>query len=160
MECRRRRPAGPGARRTSNRDLSHAEANLFRAELAEGLAATGEPERALSTREALGRAERIEEGAAGLAELLRKKGELLLLTGASSATGDAEMCFRQALEAARRQGALAWELRAATSLARLYHRQDQPIRARKALAPVVRRFTEGFRTADLVNANALLRSFR
>jgi predicted ATPase len=138
----------------------HMQANLFRAELAEGLAATGEPERALSTvREALGRAERIEEGWC-LAELLRKKGELLLLTAASSATGDAETCFRQAVEVARRQGALAWELRAATSLARLYHRQDQPIRARKALAPVVRRFTEGFRTADLVSANVLLRSLR
>ena len=64
------------------------------------------------------------------------------------------------MEVARRQGALAWELRAATSLARLCHRQDQPIRARKALAPVVRRFTEGFTTADLVNANVLLRSLR
>jgi predicted ATPase len=138
----------------------HMEANLVRAELAEGLAATGELERALSTvREAIGRAERSEEGWC-LAELRRKEGELLLLTGASSASGDAERCFRQAVEVARRQGALSWELRAATSLARLYHRQDQPIRARKALAPVVRRFTEGFRTADLVNANALLRSLR
>jgi predicted ATPase len=138
----------------------HIQANLFRAELAEGLAAAGQPERALSTmREALGRAERSEEGWC-LAELLRKQGELLLLIGASTATGDAEPCFRQAVEMARRQGALAWELRAATSLARLYHRQDRPTRARKILAPVVRRFTEGFGTADLVNAKVLLRSLR
>jgi predicted ATPase len=130
------------------------------AELAEGLAAAGQPERALATlREALGRAERSEEGWC-LAELLRKEGELLLLLDASSASGDAERCFRQAVEVARRQGALTWELRAATSLARLYQRQDRPILARKALAPVVRRFTEGFTTADLVNANVLLRSLR
>jgi predicted ATPase len=136
------------------------EANLFRGELAEGLAATGQPERAVATlREALGRAERIEEGWC-LAELLRKEGELLLLTGASSAVGDAERCFRQAVEVARHQGALALELRAATSLARLYHRQDRPVQARQTLAPVVRRFTEGFRTADLVTANVLLRSLR
>jgi predicted ATPase len=109
-------------------------------------------------REAIGRAERSEEGWC-LAELHRKEGEILL-TGAPTATGDAERCFRQAVEMARHQGALAWELRAATSLARLYHRQDQPIRARKALAPVVRRFTEGFTTTDLVNANVLLRSLR
>jgi predicted ATPase len=138
----------------------HMQANLFRGELAEGLAAAGEPERALSTvRVAIGRAERSEEGWC-LAELLRKQGELLLLTGASTATGDAETCFRQAVEVAGRQGALAWELRAATSLARLYHRQGRPVRARKTLAPVVRRFTEGFGTADLVNAKVLLRSLR
>ena len=68
----------------------HMEANLVRAELAEGLAAAGQPERALATlREALGRAERSEEGWC-LAELLRKEGELLLLLDASSASGDAE----------------------------------------------------------------------
>lgn len=138
----------------------HMEANLVRAELAEGFAATGELERALSTvREAIGRAERSEEGWC-LAELRRKEGELLLLTCASSASGDAERCFRQAVQVARRQGALSWELRAATSLARLYHRQDRPVQARKTLAPVVRQFTEGFRTADLVSANVLLRSLR
>ena len=86
----------------------HMQANLFRAELAEGLAAAGQPERALAMlRAALRRAERSEEGWC-LAELLRKEGELLLLTGASSASGDAERCFRQAVEVARRQGALAW----------------------------------------------------
>jgi predicted ATPase len=138
----------------------HIQANLFRAELAEGLAAAGHPERALSTmREALARAERSEEGWC-LAELLRKLGELLLLAGGSTATGDAEPRFLQAVEIARRQGALAWELRAATSLARLYHRQHRPTRARAILAPVVRRLTEGFGTADVVNAKALLRSLR
>jgi predicted ATPase len=110
-------------------------------------------------REALARAERSEEGWC-LAELLRKLGELLLLAGGSTATGDAEPRFLQAVEIARRQGALAWELRAATSLARLYHRQHRPTRARAILAPVVRRLTEGFGTADVVNAKALLRSLR
>jgi predicted ATPase/DNA-binding winged helix-turn-helix (wHTH) protein len=138
----------------------HIQANLFRAELAAGFAAAGQPERALLTmREALARAERSEEGWC-LAELIRKQGELLLLTGGSTASGDAESCFRQAVEMARRQGALAWELRAATSLARLYHEHNRPTRARKILAPVVRRFTEGFGTADVVNAKALLRSLR
>jgi len=46
------------------------------------------------------------------------------------------------------------------SLARLYHRQDRTAAARKVLAPVYRRFTEGFKTADLVAANALLKSLR
>ena len=138
----------------------HIQANLFRAELAGGLAEAGQHERALLTmREALGRAERSEEGWC-LAELLRKQGELLLLTGGSPAIGDAEPCFQRAAEMARGQSALAWELRAAMSLARLYQRQQRPTVGRKFLAPVVRRFTEGFGTADLVNAKALLRSLR
>ena len=61
---------------------------------------------------------------------------------------------------ARRQGALAWELRAASSLARLYQRQGRPAQARKILSSVVHRFTEGDATADLANAKVLLRSLR
>jgi predicted ATPase len=66
----------------------------------------------------------------------------------------------QSLEWARRQGALAWELRGATSLARLWRRQGKTTQARKLLATVYRRFSEGFDTADLVTAKALLQSLR
>jgi len=61
---------------------------------------------------------------------------------------------------ARHQGALSWELRAATSLARLWRGQQRVTQARRLLAPVYRRFTEGFETADLIAAKALLDSFR
>jgi len=68
--------------------------------------------------------------------------------------------FRQALDWARRQGALSWELRSATSLAQLWHRQHRTSAAAKLLAPVYRRFTEGFKTADLVAAKTLLQSLK
>jgi len=61
---------------------------------------------------------------------------------------------------ARRQGALSWELRAATSLARFWRGQQRVTQARKLLGPVYRRFTEGFETADLTAAKALLDSVR
>ena len=139
----------------------HIHTNLLRSELAEGLAATGHIGRALSMMDdALARAERTEEGWY-LPELLRKKGELLLMRGAPiAAAADAERCFHEALDVARRQGALSWELRAATSLARLYQRQAKATKARKILAPVYRRFSEGFESADLVAANALLHALR
>jgi len=72
----------------------------------------------------------------------------------------AEQCFQQALDMARRQGALSLELRAATSLARRWREQQRVSQARKLLAPVYRRFTEGFETADLVAARTLLASVR
>ena len=62
---------------------------------------------------------RAHRGSWLIAELLRIKGELLLLQGAPGAAATVEDQFRQALDWARRQGALSWELRAATSLARL-----------------------------------------
>jgi len=64
--------------------------------------------------------------------------------------------FGQALDWARRQGALSWELRAATSLARLLHDQSRCADALALLQPVYDRFTEGFDTADLKAAKALL----
>jgi hypothetical protein len=94
------------------------------------------------------------------AELLRVKGELLLLQGGSSAASRAEEHFRQALDWARRQGALSWELRAATSLARLLRDQGRPADAMALLGPVYDRFTEGFDTADLKAAQALLDALR
>ena len=105
------------------------------------------------------RAKRIEEGWR-FAELLRKNGELLLVRAAPTDVANAEECFRQALEWGRRQDALSWELRSATSLARLHHRQGGTPQARKVLAPVYRRFTEGFQTADLLAAKVLLDALR
>jgi DNA-binding winged helix-turn-helix (wHTH) protein/predicted ATPase len=88
------------------------------------------------------------------AELYRLKGELLLThTGARD---DAEACFHQALTVARCQSAKSWELRAATSLARLWQSQEKRQDAYDLLAPVYDWFTEGFDTADLQEARGLL----
>jgi predicted ATPase len=69
---------------------------------------------------------------------------------------EAEACFQQALTIARRQQARSWELRAATSLARLWQQQGKRDEARALLAPIYSWFTEGFDTADLQAAQALL----
>ena len=89
------------------------------------------------------------------AELHRMKGELHL-AGTAGDMGKAEACFKQALKVARRQKAKSLELRAATSLARLWQGQGKPAEARKKLAPIYDWFTEGFDTADLKEAKALL----
>jgi predicted ATPase len=89
-------------------------------------------------------------------ELLRLKGELLLLQSTPAVAETAEDLFRQALDEARRQQALSWELRAATSLARLLRNQGRPADATACLKPVYDRFTEGFGTADLIAAKQLL----
>jgi predicted ATPase len=91
-----------------------------------------------------------------MAELLRIKGELLLLQGPPTAAARVEDHFRKALDWARRQGALSWELRAATSLGRLLRDQGRRADAIALLQPVYDRFTEGFDTADLKAAKALL----
>jgi predicted ATPase/DNA-binding winged helix-turn-helix (wHTH) protein len=128
----------------------------FLGALAEGLTGAGQVTQGLVTiDEALARSERNEERWC-LAELLRIKGELVLLEGAAKADVAAEDHFLQALDWAHRQGALSWELRAATSLARLRHQQDRTAEVRRFLAPVYDRFTEGFESADLKAAKALL----
>jgi predicted ATPase len=109
--------------------------------------------------EAIERPEQTEERWL-IAELLRLKGELLLLQGIHGAAMEPEGHFRQALDWARRQGALSWELRAATSLARLLRDQGRPAEAMALLGPVYDRFTEGFDTADLKTAKALLDTLR
>jgi predicted ATPase len=91
-----------------------------------------------------------------VAELLRIKGELLLQQAGGQPVPAAEDCFRGALDVAQEQGALFWEIRAAFSLARLRVRQDRQDDARRILAPVYDRFTEGFETADLKLAKGLL----
>jgi predicted ATPase len=89
------------------------------------------------------------------AELHRLKGELLLPLSAEK-HAEAEACFQQALEVARHQQATSLELRAAMSLARLWQQQSRRAEARELLAPVYGWFTEGFGTADLQEAKALL----
>jgi predicted ATPase/class 3 adenylate cyclase len=89
------------------------------------------------------------------AELHRLHGELLLRHAVPEAQA-AETCFQQALTVARRQQAKSWELRTAMSLSRLWQRQGKRTEARELLAPVYGWFTEGFDTADLQEAKALL----
>ena len=89
------------------------------------------------------------------AEMLRLKGEVLLMRD-GRATAEAERCFRAALEIARAQEARWWELRATTSLARLLDKQGKRDEARTILAEIYGWFTEGFDTADLKEARALL----
>jgi predicted ATPase len=89
-------------------------------------------------------------------EMLRLKGELSLLQGTPAGEETAKDYFRQALNEARRQGTLAWELRSATSLARLLRKQGRPADAIACLLRIHDRFTEGFATADLIAAKQLL----
>lgn len=87
-------------------------------------------------------------------ELYRLKGEVLLKN--QSAVGDAEACFAQSLKIARRQKAKSWDLRTATSMARLRQKQGNETEGRALLARVYNSFTEGFDTIDLREAKALL----
>jgi predicted ATPase len=93
------------------------------------------------------------------AELYRLKGEFLL-TQEPPDTCQAERCFQQALAISRRQQAKSWELRAAMSLARLWQQQGKRAEAHALLAPIYGWFTEGFDTADLKQAKALLDELR
>jgi predicted ATPase len=90
------------------------------------------------------------------AELYRLKGKLLLLGQSTAQAMEAEACFRQALDVARRQQAKSLELRAAMSLSRLWQRQENHAAARELLAEIYGWFTEGFDTADLQEAKDLL----
>ncbi|MEW6127834.1 MAG: AAA family ATPase [Acidobacteriota bacterium] len=108
------------------------------------------------------------------AELYRLKGELYLMQATRqnlslAAPGgkamieaglptlaDAEICFNQSIKIAQQQQAKLWELRAVMSLARLYQKQHKPKAARELLAQIYDSFSEGFETADLQEAKALL----
>ena len=89
------------------------------------------------------------------AELHRLQGELLLTHRANSQTR-ACSCFERALDISRQQKARSLELRAAMSLARLWRDQGRRAAAHDVLAPIYGWFTEGFDTADLKDAKALL----
>jgi class 3 adenylate cyclase/predicted ATPase len=111
------------------------------------------------------------------AELYRLKGQLTLrqfqvsgfkfqvtnpqpLTSNPQVEAEAEACFHKAIEIARRQSAKSLELRAVMSLARLWQQQDKKTEARQVLAEIYGWFTEGFDTADLQEAKALLDSLQ
>ena len=89
-----------------------------------------------------------------LPELYRIKGELLLMKHADAS--EAEECFHESLKIAQQQKAKAYELRAQMSLSRLYQKQNKHQEARNVLAQIRDSFTEGFDTADLLEAKALL----
>ena len=122
--------------------------------LAQGLGAAGQVTEARAViEEALDWSEQSEERWY-FAELLRIKGELFQLEKSRTAEDAAEDHYLQALECARRQGTLSWELRAATSLAKLWHEHRRTEGAYKLLSSVYDRFTEGFETLDLRTARA------
>jgi predicted ATPase len=126
----------------------------FLAHLAEAYARTGQLDKALNLMSAaLAAMERTDERF-GEAELYRLKGELSLMRGEEEVAVEAD--YRQALDVARRQEAKSLELRSATSLSRLLQKQDKPDEARQILGEVYDWFTEGFDTADLKEARALL----
>lgn len=89
-------------------------------------------------------------------ELLRIKADLLSKESTHRTAETAEALYMQALDLARRQGALSWELRAATDLAEHWLRKDQGAKAAGVLAPIYRRFQDGFATRDLLTARTLL----
>ena len=89
------------------------------------------------------------------AELYRLKGELLRVH-APARHVEAEVCVRRALAVASQQQARSLELRAATSLSRLWQQQGKRAEAYALLAPIYHWFTEGLNTADLQDAGVLL----
>jgi predicted ATPase len=104
---------------------------------------------------ALGSIQEMEREAVMGAEIRRLEGELML-RGARARRDEAKRCFDEAIAFARARSVKSFELRAATSLARLLAEQGHRDDARAALADVYGWFTEGFDTADLKAAKALL----
>lgn len=94
------------------------------------------------------------------AEAMRLRGELALMEGGAGARQDAQRCFEAALAIARAQGARSLELRAASSLARLWAVDGLRDKAEALLAPVLAAFDEGLQTADLIAAKAVLDTVR
>lgn len=128
----------------------------FKGALAEALIGLGHVAEALTAVEqALRAADRGGEHWS-VAELLRIKGKCLFEGWGDTSESAAEDCFIGAIDVAKQQGALFWELRAATDLARLRIRQKRLQNAKEILAPVYGRFTEGFETSDLKAARSVL----
>jgi predicted ATPase/DNA-binding winged helix-turn-helix (wHTH) protein len=123
---------------------------------AEGLSDVGKVAAGLAViDDAIARCERDEQRWC-IADLLRIKGELALKESVPMRDSSPADYFLKALDWARHQGALSLELRAAMSLARLRHQQGRPSEAWNLLTSVYDRFREGFETADLKAAKALL----
>ncbi len=159
--CLKRRQASAGVELLQDcldalyMDRYHLNIPVFAADLAEGLAMMGQFDDAHAT---IDRAMAYGEPGAEsfyLPELYRIKGYLLASDPGLHLT-EAEDWLLRSLDLARRQSALALELRAATSLALLWRKQGNRDQARELLGPVYGQFTEGFGTADLRAANGLL----
>jgi len=136
---------------------------LFRpyylAKLADALARSGQVTEGLATLDEVIESYRQSGVPYWDSELQRRKGELLLAVNNVDRPA-AEACFRRAIEIAQGQSARSLELRAATSLARLLAEQGKRPQAHNLLAPIYGWFTEGFGTADLKDAKALLEELR
>ena len=137
-------------------ETTGAVAGIWKLSLAEAYAKLGRPEEGLAAiAESLDADEEnrapISRGGA-LSSQRRADPSCRLLEPVATA----ESAFRQAVASARRQGAKSWELRAVTSLARLLKAQGKRDEARTMLGEIYGWFTEGFDTADLKNARALL----
>jgi predicted ATPase len=130
--------------------------SAFMGAMAQGLAAIGELDEAAETVEAALDWAKANGELWYLPELLRIKGWLLHLQNLPASTRAAERLLQQAIELSRGQNALTWELKAASDLARLWQSQGQAARARRLLQPIYDRFEEGFDTAHLRAARALL----
>jgi DNA-binding winged helix-turn-helix (wHTH) protein len=129
---------------------------VFMTALAEGLALCGQFSEALSAIElALSATARNGGASFDLPEMLRIKGHLLSTKPQPDLAG-ARLSLEDALESAKRQGALGWELRAATTMARFLVEQGREQEGREFLATTYDKFTQGFQTADLRAAKRLL----
>jgi len=137
-------------------ETSGAIAGLWKITLARALGLRGAPDEGLALIAEM--KEQTERTGLRLAEsaLYRVEGGLHLKRGGSDAESTAEACLRKSIEVARRQSAKMFELRATTSLACLLAKQGRRDEARAMLAEVYGWFTEGFDTADLKEAKALL----
>jgi predicted ATPase len=137
------------------RAISQVPRLLFLGLLAEGCERAGQVEAGLRVSDEALEVMQTSEERLYAAEVYRLRGELLLQQSAAQ-QGEAEEHLHQALAVARRQQAKSWELRAAMSLSRLWQQQGKRTEAYELLAPVYGWFTEGFDTADLQEARALL----
>jgi predicted ATPase/DNA-binding winged helix-turn-helix (wHTH) protein len=129
--------------------------SAFTGDLAQAMAMTGRLDEAADTIDAAISEVEGRGGSYDMPDMLRIKGDFLVSRGSSN-VATAEDCFRRSIELARRQGALSWELRTATSMARLWASQNRRVEARKELASVFRRFAQGKETIDLRVAGDLL----
>jgi predicted ATPase/DNA-binding winged helix-turn-helix (wHTH) protein len=128
---------------------------VFATALAEGLGMVGRFAEAMATIDQSIATAARSGGSFDLPEMLRLRGHLLTTMPVPD-EAEAERCLLRALDCARSQGAVAWELRAATTAARLWARQGRRAEARDLLTSSYSRFTEGLQTSDLVAAEALL----
>ncbi|MHA6645404.1 ATP-binding protein [Mesorhizobium sp. A623] len=134
-----------------NAEKHNIQTTTFLTAIAEGQAALEHYDAALATiDEALAWGEH-HQGSYDMPEMMRIKGSILASMGRSS-LAEAEACFSQSLDIARRQATLSWELRTSSSMADLLTRQGRTEDSIRLLGEVYTRFSEGFETRDLQNA--------